>query len=583
MGIVNIGAGGTITFDSTDTVTFTASHTQGNGNSVTKTDALAMTVYMATGVIITVSGTGFIDIQGSRGAFVHFNSNAAQPKTGDWAYFIFTGSSTSNTMNWCILSNATHALIFAGHAPTAGKFRYIILNKSKTLGWNDDTASGSSVYNDFAFIKCFHLRKVNANGAIMNRWSVFPSSDATQANFREISRSCTFNDLYWAYAGTNSVNFIPAAGNTIVLNRLYADIITPFSGGHCKFGGAGTLTIADSILRGGDITLFSQASGIVNVNNNDITGGFGSGGVNEGVYGTTVTFDLDGNYIAGNKGFDISVVDTSTTTPTAEQHRGINTLINPQATPNNPREFTGIGDSGVGANGFTATATAGIICKSRILYGTASGVYTMATEWDAPDEYISEIDFTMPCIVSDWGGSGLLYDKSKSITLANLENNTIYYWVYEGIDPFGEKMEESAEQTTATTDPADTTAPVFAGGVSGVAASDNATDKSVSVSCNAATDAAGNTPVRYKYYIKETNTSPFAAPDIVKLLETNAATNIELPDNTLHSIGVRAMDSLSNETSDANFITVTPTKADTIQIGGYKVEMTTKSFAVVMG
>ncbi len=123
---------------------------------------------------------------------------------------------------------------------------------------------------------------------------------------------------------------------------------------------------------------------------------------------------------------------------------------------------------------------------------------------------------------------------------------------------------------------ADTTAPAFSGGVSGLAVSDLETNGDFTVSCNAATDA-GSGLRGYIYYIKAGNNSPFAAPDYTIELTTNATFRLRHNSATLNqeiSVGVRAIDNDGNATSNTDYLTVTPTSGGSLAVGAMRIRAT---------
>lgn len=449
MAVININAGGTWTFASTDTVTFTASHTQGNGNSVTKTDTAAMTMYVASGVTVTVSGTGYIDIQGSRGNFVTIMSSASSPRDADWAQFAFTGSSTSNTMKWIVLKQCTYGIYLNGHTPAAGKFQYIVYIGDGDSGccFNNTANTGTVEITDVAILRQGSpLTKSADCTATYSRWQVMhPGYAAGYAMFSGVTRSTTIADFHVISDGEILEGFAPASTYTVGVTGYYRTSTAREVRSSFAFSaGAGALNVTTFQIRGGGTTVWhSHATGIATLTGGDIFDGWDNF---QGAYSSTANkLVLDDVAIYGTYGYDFSVFD-----PTTDQSFQTSNS-NMRTTAKFPTTATITATNGsVGAYGFTVTGTTGSRAKARIIYGTTSGVYTGATEWDAPDLRVSP-QYVLPSSVIDWVNDGKKYSTNLNggIALTNLKPGTTYYLVIEAMDMMGQ-VYRSSESTQAT-------------------------------------------------------------------------------------------------------------------------------------
>jgi hypothetical protein len=446
------------TFASTDTVTATANTTVDTGGSITKTDTASMTFNVAAGVIITVQNTGYIDIKGSRKNFVHFNSNAANKQGGDWQYITFNGSSTSNTMQWCIFSNCRSGVIFQGHTPADGKFRYLIGYNCTYQGPGGYTSqsSGTFVVSDVACVRYGnYFLNSSSSGGTMTWERIYLREPLVSASgvqgLAGCTKTCSINDMMSEWlADTAGPQIAPAAANTITITRGYfhvrsgnvANPYTTFS------NGAGLLTLTNPLIHVGGNLYFQHASGTTTITGGDVYGGSraAAGLFSQNASGMT----LSDVALFGTNRADLSVFDTSTATPnsgsTPAQYNGATSVSSPRSSRKYPLSF-GSPTAGAWSGGTsTVTATANIVCKARVLLGTATGVYDYAaTEWDAPDLYVSEIQQTIPSTVTDWNISGGKYGTSKSIAV-NIRQDSIartYYGVLEGVGPLGERFQSS--------------------------------------------------------------------------------------------------------------------------------------------
>lgn len=449
------------TFASTDTVNFTGNTTVDTGGSITKTDALAMTINMTAGISVTVQNTGYIDIQGARGAFVHFQSAASTKQAGDWLYFTFNGSSTSNTMKWCIFSNTRSGVVFQGHTPADGKFRYLIGYNCTYQGPGGFTSqsSGTFVVSDVACVKFGnYFSNSTSSGGTMTWERIYlrdPMISGSGVNgLAACTKTCSINDFMseWSCDGLTSggINLAPAAANTITVTRGYFHIRggTPANPFISFSNGAGLLTLTNPLIHVGGNLYFQHASGTTNITGGDIYSGSRAvaGLFSQNSAGLT----LSDVALFGTNRADISVFDTSTATPnsgsTPAQYNGATSVSSPRSSRKYPLSF-GSPTAGAWSGGAsTVTATANIVCKARVLLGTATGVYDYAaTEWDAPDLYVSEIQQTIPSVVTDWNISGGKYSTSKSITVNIRQDTTArtYYGVLEGVGPLGERFRSS--------------------------------------------------------------------------------------------------------------------------------------------
>lgn len=449
------------TFASTDTVSFTDNTTVDTNGSITKTDALAMTITVVAAKTITIQNTGYIDIQGARGAFVHFQSAAATKAAGDWLYFTFNGSSTSNTMRWCIFSNCRSGVIFGGHTPADGKFEYLVGYNCTYQGPGGYTSqsSGTFVVTDVAAIGYGNYFSNSASSGGTMQWDRIylrdPMLSGSGTNGLGVcTKTCSINDFCseWSCDGstTSGVNFAPAAANTITVTRGYFNIrsgspANPF----INFSnGAGLLTLTNPLIHVGGNLYFQHASGTTTITGGDVYSGTraAAGLFSQNASGLT----LSDVALFGTNRADISVFDTSTTTPnsgsTPAQYNGATSVSSPRSSRKYALSFGSPTAGAWSAGTSTVTATANIVCKARVLLGTATGVYDfMATEWDAPDLYVSEIQQTIPSVVTDWKTSGGVYGTSKSIAV-NIRQDTTsrtYYGVLEGVGPLGERFTSS--------------------------------------------------------------------------------------------------------------------------------------------
>lgn len=660
MAIVNIGSAGTHTYNSADTVTMTASHTQGNGNSITKTDTNAMTILWANGVTVNFTGTGYIDCKGSRGAFVGNESNDSNPVRGKYNYYNFNGTSTSNTLHWNYFTHCTYGVIFSAHHPAEDKFKYMVfINITNQAGLYMSSGSGTGVLTDIAQIKSKGFLKNNAGDTVT--YKRITILKPFQQWMGSVSKSATFEDCYFDCNFNGNMSFSVGSGETLTMNDCY------FIGNNIErnfqYASAGDIDLTDCILKDlGQINWYHTGSGTASFVTCDIIGSnhtsFG------GIHSTTTKCDMTSCYIGGNTGADIDDVDTSTNTPdsnsTPAQYVGATAVTTPVSTRNKDITHSGLSANVATAGQATFSVTTDMPADTEIWLTKTSGDYSLGVRissgGDAPGIVVN--GHFIPSYVTDWSENGKVYGTSHSILMDYIESGT-YYWkavskgvtgeVFESAEQgsitvssaavfpaenkvvddagdfgptgseytpnfadvsvndvqtgvvwggagitktgvFDSPAEEDVEsgvgygangtEFTGSLPGADTTIPTWSGGVSGIVAADAATSQDVNVSCNSASD---DTSLQgYKYYIKSGDNSPFASPDLTLVLSTNSSTKINVGSDTEQSIGVRAIDTAGNETTNTDYVTVTPTSPDINQYGMITAELSPKTFDITL-
>lgn len=435
---------GAETFDSEDIVTFIA-----NANitgSITKTDALAMTIGMATGVIVTVSGTGYVDIWGDRGdEWVIFNSNSLTPQVSDWGYFNFTGSSANNTMRWVVVKNCDFGIVLQGLAPAEGQFQYIIADNIANGLIFSNSASGTNYISD-----CGANRAGNAtkSGAATDIWSRLTFMNMKTGSLLACTKTMTLNDIV-SINSPNGFKIAPASGNTITVNRSYS------KAGNAKINDSdcdGTLVMNNSIIEGFSISLRNFGTGQIQLSIVDCLLALG---VNEGLFGQNANaFTLNNVYIAGSNGADRDLFDNDDTIPdstsTPPQYKNVQAITDARDTKNFAGIFSSINPDVSVDNKLTVEATSDTVCKAKIIMTTIEGDYdhanVISSDWDAPDVIIDGVPW--PCSVTDWGESGKKHGKDKTLVSPSVAAGDYYYKLI-GIDPVGRKF-ESVEQGPVT-------------------------------------------------------------------------------------------------------------------------------------
>jgi len=566
MGVVVISGDGTHLFDSNDTVTITAGFTlTGSINKTDSGDGTGMTIAISAGVIVTVT-SGAVTLVGGRGIgaepdFVILDSAAADRRAGDWNYFIFNSSAdTTSKWNWVMVKNCTHGLIFQGtKAPVLGDYDFLV-GYNMTLGalGFSNSGTGNIVISNVAHFKSAYLHVDGGKTYTATGIFVMASSiDVVGVGFFENWKdNGTMTDLHWERSHVDHA-FGISSGKTLVLTRPFIRALYKAQTNEFKPDSGGTLTMADGILMGGLIPLhLGVNAGTLNATNCDVRdGNEASQGVFEsgGTLNTTscaVTNTL--KYEHGN--FNVLQYN---------QTNGTNTT--PRTSLNHDHTFS---NQAVGvaatANSIRLDADTGISAKVRVRFWITGDVNYMVTEWDAPDRVLASIGEVLPSTSTDWGiTAGAKFKKTgHQLTLKNLQEGKTYNYVYELIGIDGVKFSDPTVRTFTTTSSSDTTPPVFSGGVSGLAVSDAETDKDINVSCNSAVDSDSGL-LGFKYYFKLGDGDPFASPDFTRILPTNEITPVRVSSSLEYSVGVRAIDNVVNETTNTDFLTVTPTGAIT--------------------
>ena len=532
----------------------------GAGSGSVTDFTVEMTVLVASGVTISVT-TGFIDFQGARGKYVHWQSNAAEPKEGDWQFITFIGSSTSNTLQWCIFSNASFGgLVFQGHAPGVDKFNYIILNNITTNFCFITTATGTVFIQDIAAVSAVSASHTGASVVTANRITIINPQSGN--SFFNVSENGTWSDIFISDVSSGS-NWGPASGKTINLNRIFARVAGNFEIG----GSGGTVNLNDSVMQGtasGNIMLFASNSGTITATNCDFVNASGS---NQGVFKSTGILNLVSCFIAGTFGFDISIVDISTAT-TDKQHSGVDTITTPRSTRNEIPDYSGISESGATTDRLIVTFTPLATCKSKIEYTTISNDYSAndGNGYDAPDVFIPQIGISLPPVVTDWGEEGAVYSKAEKVLTLKLPGDTYFYRIVSE-DTMGNVFTSAQQGPIVVESGTDVTDPTWDDGGpgtdSGLVATDATTNGEVNLSWNTPLDAVAVEGVQLFF---STVSAAQAITDGVKRIIPANITSIRLgglTNDTEHFFIVRALDKAENTTSETSGITATPTAVGT--------------------
>jgi len=377
----------------------------GTGSATITDFVFKFTINMSAGVNLAESGTGFINYQGVRGTYVLYNSSAANPKIGDWAFVSFNGTGI-NSNRWCIGANSDFGhMAFQGHAPAVDLFSYnIIYNTGTGSLFNNSSAAGSAVFEDIAIIRAHVITKSGSMTQTVSRLTIF---NVIATSLSQIQRVSTWNDISFEGKLSGS-SFLPLAGNLITVNRLYFKNVD--NSVNSLFGGAGDLVINDSLIEQGGIAVLFSGVGSLALNRSDVTNAGKGNAPDEGLFnsgaGTFTTTDV---HLGGTTGFDLSVISSSTAIPDGPQHKNLTAITTPKRTPNQPRTYSGISVDVSVAEEITFTFTTDVPAGSYVELIDSNGVIVANSPFDAPSVLISEIGVTLNCKVTDFGLKGQKY------------------------------------------------------------------------------------------------------------------------------------------------------------------------------
>lgn len=253
---------------------------------------------------------------------------------------------------------------------------------------------------------------------------------------------------------------------------------------------------------------------------------------------------------------------------TVEPWGNVDSIVNPRSAPKFPFTFTGTLGAAVSGSQVTFTHQPNHPGVSYVVYGTTTQTVLTAPDLEGYDAS------SIPSFrerIDDSGNNKLIFDvTSRTLPIVkNLADGT--YKARGAVEtPFATVYFDGSE-IEFTIDTADTTPPVFSGGVSGLAATDAATDGDVNLTWNTATDA-GDGLEGYSIFHSTVEANVFS--DLVKLIVpagTESVTISNLTNEIEVFFGVRARDlaNPANETTNTDTQSATPTLVSAVRFGPF--------------
>ena len=376
------------------TGTYTTNQTANNGDSITGSITIdsgctftisAGATVSATGAYSITVGTGVLVAVGTESAPIIMKSSVADPTKNSWTGFVINNAASTATMTWVkIISAATPINIS----------NYTSISISKIWAQN---CSGGLTFS-----------KANVSptitGMIIDNCTsgLFLTSSGTGT--RTLNNFCAIN-------GTTLNGALQDVGLTI--SGLLVRSINCGSNVGLVYAIAGTLTLQDSYFTSQTasyLVISNAASAAVVASRNvftsilsgircaNATGSFASSfndfivGLSPAMVASAASTSAD-DYIVGFNGKPDYTIDTTETGSTQYTAANI-TRTNARSTPNKPLSADNISEGAPTANGITitfdcaagATSTYRVDAIPFIEYGTATGVYTMSTMNNFPDD-----------------------------------------------------------------------------------------------------------------------------------------------------------------------------------------------------